>query len=203
MHVITIAGCSGSGKTTLANRLAQRLADHNPLLLAVDAYYRDYGALSFTEREKLNFDHPDAIESELLIAHLRSLLAGNPIKVPLYDFKTHSRRADTDTVHPSRIIIIEGIYALYWPEIRAVSQERIFVDTPLSICFERRLIRDQNERQRTEESITSQWQDTVEPMFRQHALGTREFATLHIEEGKDFETAEQRIIDRLPFICSV
>ena len=177
MQVIAIAGASGSGKTTLAQELAQKLAGTNPLVIPLDAYYRDFSALTEEARALLNFDHPDALESELIFAHLTLLLSGEEVQIPSYDFKVHARSGYTKPVRAHGIIILEGIYALYWQEIRALCSHRIFVDTPQETCFSRRFKRDQCERGRNPDSIASQWQTTVAPMFQSFALPTREFAT--------------------------
>ena len=189
MQLITIAGASGSGKTTLAEQLASHLPGAEPVIIALDAYYYDTRCIPEQQRGTLNFDHPDALESGLLIQQLLQLLRGEPVQIPIYDFKFHVRSGYTSPVTAIDIIILEGIYALYWAEIRALSSHRIFVDTSPEACFSRRFNRDQKERGRNADSIVSQWQTTVEPMFQTFALPTREFATQSISGEHDFHAS--------------
>jgi uridine kinase len=159
--VIGVAGCSGSGKTTLAGELARALGGiHFPL----DNYYRDLSHLKPAERAVQNFDDPAIIESPLLAAHVAGLARGETIQRPLYDFAAHTRLRDrTETVQPAPFVIVEGIFSLYYAELLPLYKLRVYVDTPDSICYERRLKRDVTDRGRTPESVRLQYEATVWP----------------------------------------
>ncbi len=159
--VMGVAGASGSGKTTLARELAHALGGfHFPL----DNYYRDLSHLPLAERALQNFDDPAMIESSLLSAQVAALAQGQPIERPLYDFSTHSRMAGrSETVRPGAFLLVEGLFALYYPELLPIYQLRVYVDTPDDVCFERRLKRDIEERGRTPESVRLQYEATVRP----------------------------------------
>lgn len=159
--VLAIAGCSGSGKTTLAAQLARTLGGVH---FHFDNYYRDLAHLPPAQRALENFDDPALIESPLLVAHMRTLAAGSPIERPLYDFSTHSRiPGQTETFWPGPFLLVEGIFALYFPELLPLYHLRVYVDTPDELCFERRMKRDIEERGRSPESIRRQYEITVRP----------------------------------------
>lgn len=159
--MVGIAGCSGSGKTTLAAELARTL---NGIHFPLDHYYRDLSHLPHAERARQNFDDPALIESPLLAAHVAALARGETIQRPMYDFSTHTRVAgQTETVHPGAVLLVEGLFALAYPELLPLYQLRIYVETPDDICFERRLRRDVVERGRTPESVRRQYDVTVRP----------------------------------------
>ena len=159
--VVTIAGCSGSGKTTLAHELARTLKG---VPFPLDNYYRDLGHLPLAERALQNLDDPAMIESPLLAAHIAALAHGEAIERPLYDFSTYVRIAGrTETVWPESFLVVEGIFALYYPEILPLCNLRVYVDTPDELCFERRLKRDIEQRGRTPESVRQQYNATVRP----------------------------------------
>src|ERR1700729_3871626 len=152
--VLAIAGCSGSGKTTLARELATQL---EATLFPLDLYYRDLSQFPLDTRHKLNFDHPDSLESELIIEHVRSLAKGQPIQRPVYDFKTHSRVTGAfDTIVPAQVVIVEGILALHYAELLPLYNFSIYVNAPNEICLKRRIYRDMIERGRTEQSVREQ-----------------------------------------------
>ena len=159
--VIGIAGCSGSGKTTLASELARTL---NGVHFPLDHYYRDLSHLPPAERAQQNFDDPALIESPLLAEHVAALARGETIQRPMYDFSTHTRVVDqTETVHAGAVLLVEGLFALAYPELLPLYQLRVYVETPDDICFERRLRRDVVERGRTPESVRRQYDATVRP----------------------------------------
>lgn len=159
--VIAIAGCSGSGKTTLAEQLARTL---NGIHFPLDTYYRDLAHLPHAERTRQNFDDPAIIESSLLAEHLAALARGGAIERPLYDFATYTRvPGRTETVHAGAFVIVEGIFALYYPELLPIYQLRVYVDTPDEVCFERRMRRDMVDRGRKPESVRAQYEATVRP----------------------------------------
>jgi uridine kinase len=156
-----IAGASGSGKTTLAAELAREL---DGIYFPIDNYYRDLSHLPFAERVKQNFDDPAIIESSLLAAHVGALARGETIERPLYDFSTHSRVPDrTETLQAGAFVLVEGLFALHYPELLPLYQFRVYIDTPDEVCFERRLKRDTVERGRTPESVRAQYETTVRP----------------------------------------
>jgi uridine kinase len=196
MQTILIAGASGSGKTTLAERLSECLGRERSLIIALDSYYRDLSHLTICERERVNFDHPDALDLPLLNQNLLSLKNGERVKIPQYDFKLHTRSGYSETHVHTDVVIVEGIYALYWPQIRMLGDHTVFIDTPLSICLSRRIERDQRERGRTYESIITQWERTVEPMFKEHALKTAQFATLRAERDEEIEGVTNTLVAR-------
>ena len=159
--VMAIAGASGSGKTTLAAELAREL---NGIYFPIDNYYRDLSHMPFSERVKQNFDNPALIESSLLAGHVASLARGEVIERPLYDFATHTRVAGRkESLRAGSYVLVEGLFALYYPELLPLYQFRVYVDTPDDICFERRMRRDTVERGRTPESVRLQYETTVRP----------------------------------------
>jgi uridine kinase len=159
--VLGIAGCSGSGKTTLADELARTLGG---VRFHLDDYYRDLAHLPLAERAKKNFDDPAMIEAPLLAAHIAALARGETIRRPIYDFATYTRVPDrTEVVRPEPFLIVEGLFALYYPELLPLYHLRVYIDTPEGLCFERRLKRDTEERGRTAESVRAQYEATVLP----------------------------------------
>ncbi len=181
--VIGIAGGSGSGKTTVAKEIMARVGADRIAFLPHDSYYRDFGNLSFSERVKINFDHPDSLETDLLIEHIRQLRAGYPVELPIYDFKTHSRTAKTIRVEPQPVILVDGILIFAEPELRRMFDVKIFVDTDPDIRFIRRLQRDISERGRTVESVIAQYQNTVRPMHLEFVEPSKRYADVIIPEG--------------------
>ncbi len=159
--VVGIAGCSGSGKTTLAAELARTL---NGIHFPLDYYYLDLSHMPLAERALQNFDDPMLIESPLLAAHVAALARGETIERPVYDFSEYTRVLDrTESVHAAPFLIVEGLFALVYPELLPLYQLRVYVETPDEICFERRLTRDVEERGRTPESVRRQYEATVRP----------------------------------------
>jgi uridine kinase len=159
--VLGIAGCSGSGKTTLAAELARALGG---IHFHLDSYYRDLGHMPHAERIKQNFDDPAMIESPLLAAHVAALARGETIERPVYDFSTHTRvPGKTERVTAGALVIVEGLFALYYPELLPLYDLQVYVDSPDEICFERRMRRDIEQRGRTAESVRAQYEATVRP----------------------------------------
>ena len=172
-YIIAVAGPSCSGKTELARFLAAELGAS---ILPVDAYYRDLSPLDSQARSRVNFDAPDAIESELLIRDLRRLDAGRAIERPVYDFTTHTRSPNREKVPATGFLILEGLFALYWKEIRDLSKTKVFVELEDRLCLERRLQRDTRARGRTPESVRRQYEQSVRPMAERYVLPCRRFA---------------------------
>jgi uridine kinase len=181
--IIGICGGTGSGKTTVANRILESVSKEEVVFLQQDSYYRNLDQLPLDFRNIANFDHPDAIDNDLLVEHLRALKRGEAVEIPLYDFKTHSRMSETLHMEPRPIIIIEGI--LIFAEQRLLDEMdiRVYVDTPDDIRFIRRLGRDVAERGRTVESVIEQYLATVRPMHTQFVEPSKRCADVIIPEG--------------------
>jgi uridine kinase len=172
-YLIGIAGPSCAGKGYLSTHLASHL---NAAKLNLDSYYSDLRHISLEQRAHFNFDAPGALDSSLLIEHVRQLSRGDAIEKPVYDFKNHSRTGQTERLEAREFIVIEGLFALYWEEIRAVEQTKVFVDLAEEICLARRIERDMRERGRTRESILEQYSTTVQPMAQKYVHPTRRYA---------------------------
>ena len=195
--IIGIAGGTGSGKTTVARAIYDRVGPDRIEWIAHDSYYRNFDALAPEERAKINFDHPDSLESELLMRHLDALCKGSAVEVPVYDFATHSRKAETQRVEPRRVIIVEGILVLAEPELRKRIDIKLFVDTPADIRFVRRLTRDIESRGRSLPSVVQQYLDTVRPMHEEFVEPSKRYADLIIPEGGENQVAIDAIIARV------
>jgi uridine kinase len=176
--VIGIAGCSGSGKTTLARELATQL---DGIVFPLDLYYRDLAHFPLDSREKQNFDHPDSLESELFIEHVRELRLGRTIQRPVYDFSRHTRVPNAfEPVEPARVIIVEGILALHYDDLLPLYDFSVYVDAPNQICLKRRIYRDMRERGRTEASVRAQFEATAKPMADLYVLPSQTRATMTV-----------------------
>ena len=195
--IVGIAGGTGSGKTTLARKIREGLGEASTLI-QFDWYYRDLSFLPLKEREEVNFDHPASLESELLVEHLKALKNGQPIDVPLYDFKTHSRLTD-ETVHidPLPVIVVEGILLFCFEPLREMLDIKIFVDTDADIRVFRRIRRDMRERGRDFNSSRRQYYKTVRPMHLEFVEPSKRYADVIIPEGGDNLIALDLIIERL------
>jgi uridine kinase len=181
--VIGIAGGTGSGKTTVTNVILKRVGARHIALLPHDAYYRDVPDLTLAERERINYDHPDSLETELLIQHIHQLKNWQPVELPVYDFTTHSRTSRTVHIEPRQVILVEGILIFYEPELRPLFDVKIYVDTDADIRFIRRLQRDIVERGRTTESVINQYLSTVRPMHLEFVEPSKRYADVIIPEG--------------------
>jgi uridine kinase len=181
--LIGISGASGSGKTLIANTIMEHLGSSKVTMIQEDSYYKDLSDIPFDERTGRNFDHPDAFDHELLVSHIHELLKGNMISHPIYDYKTHSRRKETQTVGPHRVVILDGILILNEPAIRKLMDIRVFVDTSPDICFIRRLQRDLDERGRDVDSVIKQYMETVRPMYFQFIKPSKRYADIIIPRG--------------------
>jgi len=181
--IIGIAGGSGSGKTTIAKRVHAALPETEAVILDHDAYYRDRPDLSYEERCLLNFDHPDSLETELLVEHLRQLRRGDVAQVPIYDFKTHRRAAEHRAVTPRGVIIVEGILVFADDALRGELDIRVYVDTDADIRAFRRIRRDIEQRGRTFESVRDQYYKTVRPMHLMFVEPSKRWAHVIIPEG--------------------
>ena len=174
-YLIGIAGPSCSGKSEVSRRLARILRAPT---LAIDRYYRDLKHVSFEERVMINFDAPDSLDAELIAQHVKHLRHGRAIEQPTYDFANHVRAASTESIRPADYILVEGLFALYWPEVRDQLDFRVYITADHETCLARRIYRDLRERGRTEDSVRSQYEATVRPMAELHLLPTMQYADL-------------------------
>jgi uridine kinase len=195
--ILAIAGGTGSGKTTVAHRLADAFEPGQFALVKLDSYYRDRTDLSLEERNRINYDHPDAFDWALLRDQLRSLLAGNAVDVPVYDFAAHNRSDQFVTVEPARVVCVEGILVLNEAELRSLFDLRVYVDTDADVRFIRRLQRDVAERGRTSESVIDQYLTTVRPMHEQFVEPSKRHAHVIIPEGGRNDPAFDMLLARL------
>ena len=195
--VIGIAGGSGSGKTTVSKEISKRLPSDRVLILTEDAYYNDNSALSMDERKKINYDHPNAYDTDLLIEQLQDLLDGKAIELPTYNFNILSRAKDTIHVEPADIIILEGILVLASEELRKFMDIKLFVDADDDIRFIRRLQRDTQERGRSIDWIISQYLTTVKPSYNQFVEPSKKYADIIIPQGGENQVAIDMVSSKL------
>ncbi len=195
--IIGIAGGTGSGKTTVAQAIYDRVGKDRIEWISHDAYYRNFDALTPAERHKINFDHPDSLETELLVRHLDVLAKGSSVEIPRYDFTTHARMSETQRIEPRKVIIVEGILVLAEVDLRKRIDIKLFVDTPPDIRFVRRLVRDIKTRGRTLESVVEQYVNTVRPMHEEFVEPSKRYADLIIPEGGENQVAIDAIIARV------
>jgi uridine kinase len=195
--LLGVAGGSGSGKTTVVKEILLRLHPRPVSVIHHDSYYSDLSHLPFEERVQVNFDHPDALETTLLVQHLVDLKAGMAVSVPVYDFSTHTRTAETRRVEPTGVIIVDGILVLADLRLRGLLDIKVFVDTDADIRFIRRLRRDQRDRGRSLDSVVEQYLTTVRPMHLAFVEGSRAFADIIIPEGGRNRVAIDLLVSRL------
>jgi len=195
--IIGIAGPSGSGKSFIAEQILASLPDQRGVLLSQDDYYRDRSDLTLEKRQLINYDHPDAVEFSLLAVHLRALRAGRAIEHPLYDFAVHNRKVESAQAGPADLVVVDGLLLYAVPEMLPLFDLKIYVDTPLDICFIRRLQRDVLERGRTMESVIQQFCTTVRPMFIEHVLASRSQADLVLSGEVPVEEVLPKILQRI------
>ena len=195
--VIGIAGGTGSGKTTVANVILDRVGKEHIAYLPHDAYYRELIDLPPDQKATVNFDHPDSLETELMINHIKELKNGKSIRLPIYNFSTNSRTGKTIRIDPQRVIIIEGILIFVEPELRKLLDVKLFVDTNADIRFIRRLQRDINERGRTMEMVIHQYLTTVRPMHLDFVEPSKRYANVIIPEGGLNSVAMDMVIARV------
>jgi uridine kinase len=195
--VIGVAGGTGSGKTTVVNAIVNRLRPERIALLSHDWYYRDYVDLPKDVLDRKNFDHPDSLETELLIRHLRALKQGAVIDAPVYDFRVHRRAGETRRIEPRKVILVDGILIYTEVELRKLFDVKIFVDTDADIRLIRRIKRDIAERGRTLESVVAQYETTVRPMHLEFVEPSKRWADLIVPEGGENTVALEFLFARL------
>lgn len=195
--VIGIAGGSGSGKTTVQRRVMERFGTRRIALLDHDAYYRPLDHLTPDQRARFNFDHPDALESDLMVDHLDRLIAGEAIEKPTYSFETHSRLEATQTVEPRAVVLVEGILVLAEPALRERMDVKLFVDAAPDVRLMRRMERDLHERGRSVESVLEQYRRTVRPMHLEFVEPSKRHADVIIPRGGQNQVAIDMVLARV------
>ncbi len=195
--VIGVAGGTGSGKTTVVREIVSRLGREDVAVVQHDSYYRDRSGISPTERAKINYDHPDALETSLLVEHVRALRAGHSVDVPVYDFSTHTRTREVVPLTPRNVVIVEGILVLAEPDLRDLMAMRVFVDTDADIRMIRRLRRDMRDRGRTLESVVEQYLQTVRPMHLEFVEPSKRHAHVIVPEGGENDVAVEMLVARI------
>ena len=199
--LIAITGASGSGKSYLADALRQALAEQDPSdtigLISEDSYYRNLDHLLMAERERVNYDHPDAFEHDLLLEQLKQLKTGLTAEVPCYDYAVHTRTHLCQIVQPSPVLILEGILLLHDGRLRDHYDLSVFVDTPLDVCLSRRIQRDAKTRGRSRASVVRQFEETVKPMYLKFIEPTRTFADLIVSGEEEVTNLVRELISRM------
>lgn len=193
-YLISIAGPSCAGKSELAKYLAAALP---ATTIGLDAYYRELSHLSLEERARFNFDMPDALDRDLLAEQMHALAGGQPIDLPIYDFATHSRTSRTEHVVPTGFVIVEGLFALYWEDLRRLFGTCVFVEAPDEVCLARRQVRDVRERGRTPESVLRQFTETVQPMAALYVLPTRALADVVVSGVQPIFSSAEAVLQHV------
>ncbi len=194
--IIGIAGGTGSGKTTLTRKLKEEFGP-DVSVLNHDSYYKAHDDMPYEERCRLNYDHPDSFDTELMLRHLRELRAGRAVRSPVYDYTVHNRSDKTVEVTPARVVIVEGILIFADPALRALMDVKIFVDTDADVRILRRLVRDVKERGRSLDSVVSQYLDTVKPMHEAFVEPSKKYADIIVPQGGRNLVAFQMIVERI------
>jgi uridine kinase len=201
--IVGVAGGSGSGKTTVVRRIVESLGPEDVTVLDHDRYYRDRNDLRLEERAALNYDHPDALETELMVQHVRALKAGQAVEAPRYDFARHARLPERELVVPRRAVIVEGILVFTSAELRQLMDVKVFVDTDSDTRFIRRLVRDVADRGRTMESVIEQYQGTVKPMHLEFVEPSKRYADVIIPIGGQNTVAVDLLLTLLRSVSGV
>ena len=198
MAVLTIgiAGGTGSGKTTITKKIIREFG-RDVSVLHHDSYYKAHDDMSYEERTKLNYDHPDAFDSGLMLQHLRALKRGEKVQCPVYDFTEHNRSGKTVCIHPARVLVVEGILIFSEPELCREMDIKIFVDTDADVRILRRIVRDVRERGRSLESVVNQYLGTVKPMHEQYVEPSKRNADIIIPEGGRNMVAMDMVMERI------
>ena len=194
--VIGIAGGTGSGKSTMIQKIKEEFND-NITILSHDFYYRRHDQLTYEERTQLNYDHPDAIETDLMIEHVRQLRQWKPVRRPVYDFTIHNRVDETVEVHPAKVVVVEGILIFENKELRDLCDIKVFIDTDADVRILRRILRDVSERGRTLDSVITQYLTTVKPMHEQFVEPSKKYADIIVPEGGYNRVALEMLNERI------
>ncbi|MBY0490731.1 MAG: uridine kinase [Gemmatimonadaceae bacterium] len=195
--IIGIAGGTGSGKSTVARKVAEALPEASVAFLEMDAYYRDFRHLTLQQLHQVNWDHPDAFDVELLVAHLEALSRGEPVEMPVYEFATHSRSERTRRIEPATVVVIDGILLLADAKVRALCDVKVFVDADADIRLIRRIRRDTAVRGRTLESVLDQYLTTVQPMHLQFVEPSKRYADVIVPRGGSNTVAIEMIVAKI------
>lgn len=195
--VIGVAGGTGSGKTTLARRLREQFGEHEVTVLNHDSYYKRHDEMPYEERCLLNYDHPDAFDTDLMVEHLKQLKNGQAVQCPTYDYTQHNRAKETVTLRPAPVILVEGILIFCSPELFSEMDIKVFVDADADVRILRRIIRDVKKRGRTLDSVVSQYLTTVKPMHEQFVEPSKRKADLIIPQGGKNQVALEMLIQRV------
>ena len=195
--LIGIAGGTGSGKTTLANKVTENFGRDEVSVLRHDNYYKRHDEMTYEERCELNYDHPDAFDTELLCEHIKMLKKGESIEMPVYDYTVHNRSNDVVIIKPAPVIVLEGILIFAEPALCELMDIKVFVDTDADVRILRRILRDVKERERSLDSVISQYLTTVKPMHEQFVEPSKRRADIIIPEGGDNVVALQMLIERV------
>ena len=201
--VIGIAGGSGSGKTTVQRRIMERFGPRRIALLDHDAYYRDLGHLAPEQRARFNFDHPDALETGLMVEHLDALLAGHAVEKPTYSFATHARLDATETIAARPVILVDGILVLAEPALRERMDVKLYVDAPDDVRLMRRIERDLHERGRSIEAVLEQYRRTVRPMHLEFVEPSKRHADVIIPRGGRNQVAIDMVLARVQSLLNL
>lgn len=200
--VIGIAGGSGSGKTTVIRSILEKVSEENAIILQHDWYYKDNPHLTFDERSELNYDHPEALETTLLISHLKEIIAGRPVTAPQYDFSKHLRKKETRLIKPEPIIIVDGILILHDEDLRELMDMKLYVDTDSDLRFIRRMERDIVQRGRSRESVVHQYLNTVKPMHDLFVETSKRYADIIIPDGGHNSVAINLLIAQIESVLA-
>ena len=198
-YLIGFCGGSGAGKTTLVSQLLNHYGN-KAVAIELDSYYKDSPGLTFKEREKINFDHPDSFDIDLLKEHLILLKSGNEIKKPIYDFKTHKRQKNTNTINPNTLIFLEGTLIFYFIELINIINLKIFIETKESVRYQRRIDRDIKQRGRAISNVKKQYQNTVKPMHVKYIEPLRSVAEVIISGELDIVDSTNRVIKKIDLL---
>jgi len=202
-HIIGITGGSGSGKSFLCKQIADKINKDEILIITVDSYYKDLSNIKFKEREKNNFDHPISIEFNLLYKHLLRIKQNEPVDIPIYNYKTHTRKKETKFISKKySLILLEGIFSLYDKKIRAIIDNAVFIDTPNKIRKERRIIRDTKNRDRTVDSIITQYDNMVVPMFEKYIKPMKEKSDIIIKKFEQNDIGYSKLMQEIQKIIN-
>ena len=195
--VIGVAGGTGSGKTTVVHELVRALGGGRVSVVHHDAYYRDASHLTPAQRAAINFDHPDALETDLLVAHLDALRAGRPVEMPVYDFATHTRAAETRIIEPTRAVVVDGLLVLWDARLRERLDVKVFVDTDADVRLVRRLRRDIEDRGRSFDSVLRQYVETVRPMHLEFVEPSKRWADIILPEGGRNQVGVDMLVSKI------